>query len=292
MSQDLSAWKTAFFIGAGILVLVQAVRGWRLGVMRQAVNLLALAGAYLIAFFGGRFAVPFLRPLGFPDPVLAIIGGALMGFVFYTVLTVGAAILFKRTSQQSIGLVKLGYGGLGAVLGALFGIVLVWMLTLGVRLLGSVAETEIAATKRPARVEGNVVAASPPQAPGRVMLGLVELKQAISEGRTGAVIEHVDPLPGALYSTLSKLGRVVSSEHSVNRFLAYPGVKALAQNPKIAALQSDPAIMRSALSRDFVGLMRNERVVAAANDPEVAAMLRKFEFEKALDHALASDTRR
>ena len=85
---------------------------------------------------------------------------------------------------------------------------------------------------------------------------------------------------------------MVSSDESVARFLSYPGVQPLAEHPKIVALQSDPQVSREVLERDYLALLRNERIVAAANDPEVAVLLRQFEFQKALDYAIRKPEKR
>jgi hypothetical protein len=37
---------------------------------------------------------------------------------------------------------------------------------------------------------------------------------------------------------------------------------------------------------DYMGLLHNPRVIAAANDAEVASLLRQLDFQKALDYAL------
>ncbi len=65
-----------------------------------------------------------------------------------------------------------------------------------------------------------------------------------------------------------------------------PGVKPLLANQKIAALQNDPEIARDIMKRDYLGLLRNSHILAAANDCEIGELMRKFEFEKALDYAI------
>jgi len=116
--------------------------------------------------------------------------------------------------------------------------------------------------------------------------GLAQMKHSLEQGAAGAVVEQVDPIPGTLYTLLTRLGRMISSEQSIDRFLAYPGVKTLTEHPKIAALQTDPQIARDLLAQNYFGLVRNERIMRAARDTEIAALMAKFEFEKALDFAL------
>ena len=100
------------------------------------------------------------------------------------------------------------------------------------------------------------------------------------------MVQQVDPIPGTLYGILHKLGLMVSDEHSVQRFLSCPGVKPLLAHPKIAALQNDPEIAQEIMKRDYFGLLRNSHILAAANDSEIGELMRKFEFEKALDYAI------
>ena len=100
------------------------------------------------------------------------------------------------------------------------------------------------------------------------------------------MVQQVDPIPGTLYSVLRKLGTMVSDEKSVDRFLSYPGVKPLLAHPKIAALQNDPEITRDIIGRNYFALLRNPRILTAANDTEIGELMRKFEFEKALDYAI------
>jgi len=102
MTAGSSLWQTIFVSFALVLILFEVVRGWRLGVVRQGVRLLALVAAYAAALFGGRFLLPLLRPmLRAPDFFISLLAGALLGLVVYAILNMIGAILFKRTGQQS-----------------------------------------------------------------------------------------------------------------------------------------------------------------------------------------------
>ena len=117
-------------------------------------------------------------------------------------------------------------------------------------------------------------------------MGLAHMKKSLEQGAAGSVVQQVDPIPGTLYGILHKLGMMVSDERSLQRFLSYPGAKPLLANPKIAALQNDPEIVKYLENKDYFGLLRNSHVLEAANDSEIAELMRKFEFEKALDYAI------
>lgn len=288
MSHSTDTWQAAFLIGALLLVTFTAWHGWRLGIVRQIISILALASAYIIGYFGGGLMGPLLhRFLNFPERVLAVVGAAILGFVIYFSMTLIGAIAFKKTAQQSVGLIRFGYGISGAVFGLFYGLFLVWIAVLAIRLLGSVAETQIAVAKNPHLSLGKPTPKPPPATPpSAVVIGLAHMKQSLEQGTAGAMVQQVDPIPGTLYGILQKLGIMVSDEKSVDRFLAYPGVKPLLAHPKIAALQNDPDITRDIINRNYFALIRNRHIITAANDAEIGELMRRFEFEKALDYAI------
>ena len=111
MTTGSSLWQTIFVSFALILIAFEIVRGWRLGVVRQVVRLLALFCAYAAALFGGRLLLPLLRPLlRVPDLLLSLVAGAILALVVYALINALGAILFKRTGQQDAGTVRLLYG--------------------------------------------------------------------------------------------------------------------------------------------------------------------------------------
>jgi uncharacterized membrane protein required for colicin V production len=287
MPSGFDRWQFFFLAVAVLFVLYRALRGWQLGLVRQLISLAALGCAYFVAIFGGPLLVPMLRPLGIPDGILGMVGGAILGLLVYGGMALFGAVLFKKTAHQRVGIVRFGYGSTGAIFGALMGLFIVWIGVLVIRVLGTVAETQVEAAKHPVtEVRGKPTPRPVPEPPNAMVRGLAMIKHSLEQGTAGAMVEQVDPIPGTLYSLLTRLGRMLSSEQSIDRFLAFPGVKTLTQHPKIAALQSDPDIARDLVSQNYFALIRNERIIRAANDAEIAQLMTQFEFEKALDYAL------
>src|SRR5207247_10051634 len=125
-------WQVVFISFGVILILFEVVRGWRLGLMRQVMRLIALAAAYGAAFLGGGLCVPAARSFfKIPDSLLSILCGAILALAVYALISGIGAILFKRTSQQESGLVYFLYGFAGACLGLFFAVSLS-SLTVGV----------------------------------------------------------------------------------------------------------------------------------------------------------------
>jgi uncharacterized membrane protein required for colicin V production len=285
-SQTFDPWQFLFFAGGALLVVLQAWRGWRLGVIRQCAELLGVVGAYLASYFFGRNVAPLFRVLHLPDPVLTAVAGGVLGLCVYLAFSITAGVAFKRTAQQN-GAARTRSGVSGAVLGAFFGVFMLWLMTLGIRICGSFAEAMVKMSDGTQGSGRAVHRATMTGDPGWVR-GLVHLKQNLESGATGAMMKQMDPLPATLYATIARIGVMFSNPQSVERFLTFPEVKALAQHPKVLALSTDPEIVRYVEGADFMGLLHNPRVIAAANDAEVASLLRRLDFQKALDYALGA----
>ncbi len=262
-----------FLIGATVLVLLMAWRGWRLGIVRQALSIVSLVFGYVAGIWLGRYLIPVLRPAGFPDRVLAVFGAVLVGLFVYVALMIVWGVIFKRTSQQSVGIVKLGFGASGALLGAIFGVFLVFVCVVAIRIIGSIADAEA----HPRR-------GAPP--PSRIALRVAAMKHSLEGGPAGAMIEKMDPVPGKVYETLGKVGKLAASPDSIERFAGDRDVHRVSAHPKIIALRDDAEVQRAIRDGDYMSLLRNPKVIDAANDPEVMKLLGTFDLQKALDHAL------
>jgi len=277
----MDRFQLLFLSGSGLLVLVQSIRGWRLGVVRQLVNLFALVAAYATAMAAGRLAVPVFHRLGYPDLLVSVIAGAFVGAVVYMAVAAAGAVVSRRTNHQSLGLLRLGYGAGGSVLGFVGALVTVWLSVLAIHFLGTVAQAEVNMAKTP-EARRNGLTASP------MAVELAQFKHSLDTGPTGEILNGADPVPQRFYLILEKMTRVVSSVDSMRRFVSFPGTRVLSENPKIVALQKDPEIARQVVRGNFVGLLGNPKILAAVNDPNLEALVKSFELEKALDYALAA----
>lgn len=297
MTTGSSLWQTIFVSFALILIAFEIVRGWRLGVVRQTVRLVALACAYAVALFGGRLLLPLLRPLlRVPDLLLSLVAGAILALVVYALINALGAILFKRTGQQDAGMVRLLYGLCGGVLGIFFGLFSVWLIVVAIRSTGAIASAEVRTSTPAPRATAAVTEplteplAAPPQPssnkPPAIVQSLAKLKNSIELGSLGEVVKAVDIVPAQTYQTLGKVGAMVANPRSAGRFLAYPGAKELTQNPKIIALRDDPEIIEMIQHQRYLELLQHPKLVEALNDPALAAQVKSFEFQKALDYAL------
>jgi uncharacterized membrane protein required for colicin V production len=277
--------------------LFEIVRGWRRGISRQVARLGALIAAYFAAFFGGKLALPAVRPLfKMPDFAVCVLVGAVFALIVYAIVNGLGTILFQRTNQHQSVIVRLLYGAGGALLGCCFGILLVWAIVVGIRSLGAVADARVqeqsalSSAGRPQAIHTvdlrRLRLIEPEHDSTQLLTSLARLKNSLEMGVIGNAVKQTDVVPAEVYQNIGKIGQVVSNQESAERFLSFPGARKLSENPKIVALRTDPQISEMIAQGRFVDLLQNEEIIAAANDPTLAAELRKFDLQKALDYAL------
>jgi hypothetical protein len=283
---DAETLENLYYAGAALVVAYLTFNGWRQGVGRQFMTLLAIAGAYAMGYFGAGLAAPWFEFLRYPAPVTRIIGGLAAGVLTLIAISTLGRVFFKRTSDQKPGAWKVSYGVAGAGLGLAFGGLVFFVTSELVRLVGALAQSNM-------QVAEQLNAAHPHAVPevNPMVSGLAKLSSALDKGDSGTFFRKVDPVPAQVFAVLTKLGLVVSRPESVDRFLAYPGVGDLTSHPKLLALRSDPEVIRLLEAQSYFRLLRHPKVVELANDKEFAERIKQTDFNAAMDHALKAPPR-
>jgi hypothetical protein len=284
-------WQTVFVSFAVVLLLFEIVRGYRLGLPRQLMRGAAVIAAYVAAYFGGNLILPLLRPvLKWPDFIVSMVGGALLAIVVYGVIASLGSLLFKRTAQHASASVRLVYGFSGALTGIVFGLFFIWLILVGIRSVGSIAEAQVQTRPRP---ENNPVRTSRDEKrlplenfdTDSLTAFLARLKNSVELGKLGDVVKKTDVTPPTVYQALKDAGTVCANPESARRFLSFPGAVELSEHPKIVALRNDPEIGDLIRQGRILELLQNRRVLEAANDPTLVEKVKQFNIKKALEYA-------
>ena len=284
-------WQIVFVSFAVVLVLFEILRGWRRGLPRQVARLGALVAAYFAGWFASKFFGPLLGMfVKMPDSLLSIFAGALFALIIYAVVSGTGSALFRRTDQHPSLLVRLLYGSTGAVLGAFFGLFLVWLIVVAVRSIGSVANAEVREQANDSTVVHAVdmrrrIFSEPGENEAPLTTSLARLKNSLEMGVIGNVLKKTDVVPQKTYDLIEKVGTVAANPQYAERFLEYPGAKELSEHPKIVALRNDPEISQMFTQGQLLELVQDHRIIDAANDPELRERLKKFDVLAALNYA-------
>jgi uncharacterized membrane protein required for colicin V production len=286
-------WQVVFVSFAVVLILFEVLRGWRRGLARQLARLGALVAAYFAAYFGGKFLAPLAGMfVKMPDALLSIVAGAVFALIVYIVINGIGSALFKRTNQHDSIFVRLLYGSTGALLGVFFGAFLVWLIVVGVRSIGAVADAQV---REQQASDASVVhavdvrrrflgEANEDQAP--LTTSLARLKNSLEMGVIGDAVKKTDVVPQRTYDLIEKVGQVAASPQNAERFLSYPGARELSEHPKIVALRNDQEIAQMLAQGRLLDLIQDHRIIDAANDPELRERLKHFDVRAALDYAV------
>lgn len=294
-------WQLAFISFAVALILFEVLRGWNRGIARQLARLGALIAAsfvaYYVIFFGrpvvGRITHQFLDV---PDQVAAILVGGALWLLVYAIINGLGTVLFKRTKQYESAMARVLCGVGGAVLGLFFGAFIVWVVVVGVRSLGAIADANVrqtAANGTPGPEPKTLhavdvrrrLAGETDEQSTSVMMSLARLRNSLELGSVGDLVKKTDVVPEQTYETLGKVGQMVSNADSTERFLSFPGVQQLSNHPRIVALRQDPEVARLIQEGRYVELLQNQRVIDALNDPSLTEQIKAFDLRRALDFA-------
>jgi len=257
-------------------------RGWRAGVVRSAISLLAIILSALVGLAAGKLAsLPFGGVGEMPGLIVgALVGGGLGLFVFFLVWFLGA-VLFKRTEHQSSGIFRFFWGAGGAAIGLVIGLFIVWSSISIVRALGALGQARVETV---AKQEKNQTTQHPP----KIASGLATLKDSLELGPAGKFVQAVDPIPPDFYELIEQMGRLSGDQETMLRFIQYPGIQEIMQSPRMVELINDPEVIRAAEKRDILSLMANKSLLAAVQDPAMAEKLQKIDLRAAMKFALES----
>lgn len=284
-------WQIVFVSFAAVLVLFEILRGWRRGLPRQVARLGALIAAYFAGWFASKFFGPLLGMfVRLPDALLSILAGAIFAVIIYAIISGIGSALFRRTDQHESLIVRLVYGSSGAVLGAFFGLFLVWLTVVAIRSVGSVANAEVREQANDSTVVHAVdmrrrIFAEPGEDEAPLTTSLARLKNSLEMGVIGNMVKKADIVPPTTYDLIEKIGTVAANPQYAERFLEYPGAKELSEHPKIIALRNDQEISQMLAQGQLLELIQDHRIIDAANDPELRERLKKFDVVAALDYA-------
>jgi hypothetical protein len=242
-------WRTLFLALAGAWVILSIFRGWTQGILRQLLVPLALAGALVAVVLIGPVASGYFRDnTRLPAPLSMLLVGAVIWFFVYNLLVFVGGIIFKRTRDQDVTLVRLFFGA-------------------------GIAEGQIA------------IQSSRAAAPHGFVVGLARLKNSLELGSGRAILDSVDPVPQDVYQRIGQGSRLLASPRAIGRLFEFPAFRSIWENPKIRALQTDPEILEGVRRGDFLSLVSNPKVIALWSDPNVRALLSGNQIQAALDYA-------
>lgn len=289
MPQGSPLWQAVLFLGVSLFLCWEIWRGYRAGIVRSATSLLALVLSGLVGFLGAKIAA---APFGGLTDITGLTVGAFVGLILavvvFVVVWLLGAILFKRTEHQSSRIFRFLWGVGGAVLGLLIGLVIVWSGISVVRGLGALAKARLETANKYAETQSPTSKPSPP----KLASGIVTLQESMELGPVGKVVNSLDPIPSDYYELIEQIGRLSGDQEVMLRFVEYPGIQNLMQNPKMVQLANDPSVIEAAESGNILALLSNKAILSALEDKQLSEEIKKIDLRAALKFALEDPSKK
>jgi hypothetical protein len=268
-------WQTAVFLFAGGCILVNAVRGWEQGLMRQATGILAFfAAGFLVWQYTGRMEA-FLRP-HLPTWILIPVSAVVIWVVSFNSIALVGRLLFKRTRDCESSLVRLTSGLGGAAIGLGYGLLFVFCVLIAMRIVGRIAENQVE------------IQQSKNENSGVLILSLAKLKNSVELGFGRRMLDWVDPLPRNFYRVLDQSSWILADPETIRKVLEFPGFTRLWKSSQILQIERDPEIAEEVQRGDILGVVTNQKIVALLEDPQMRNVFSSANLDAALDYASTS----
>jgi uncharacterized membrane protein required for colicin V production len=265
-------WQTAVFLIAGGCILVNAVRGWSQGLMRQVIGILAFfAAAFLVWQSTGRME-EFLRP-HVPAWILIPVSAVVIWVVSFNSIVLVGRLLFKRTKDCESSLFRLFSGLGGAAIGLGYGLLFVFCSLMALRVVGRLAEDQVE------------IQQSKNENSGALILNLAKLKNSVEMGFGRKTLESVDPLPKGFYRVLDRYTLVITDPDTIRKTLEYPGFNRIWKSPQILEIEGDPQIMEDLKRGNILGVFTNPKIVALLENPQIRSLFTPGNLDAALNYA-------
>lgn len=242
------------------------------GVVKQLMGMVTLAISVGAAWYVFRHRTEIFGTAGAnmsTDRLLFLSAAA--GLLTYFLCKVGVYML------SAFGLIKL-LGGLngwkGVLLSALPSSFLLWVSSMGLRLVGSLYGMENAAEV--AKKGGDIES--------QVKSFWYSLSQRMDHSPLGSIAEKLDPYDIKSTANLARLLILWPEGDMWQRLAAQSPATANALNhPRIVELGNDLDVRNAIGKRDFAGLMQMKKVESAAHHPDLEPVLSGLALEQAMD---------
>jgi hypothetical protein len=273
-TDGLEYWRNVFLALAGGWMLLSIYRGWTQGILRQLLVPLAVLGASVLVAVVTPTASGYLHDnTRLPAPVSVLLLGAAIWLFAYNLLVFIGRIIFKRTRDQDFAIVRLFFGAGGAGVAVFYGLVQIWLMVIGVRFFGRIAEDQVSLQSSRNAVSSGVVR------------GLARLKNSLELGPGKVLLDRLDPVPSDVYQRLDQCSRLLASPRAIGHLMESPAFRSTWENPRIRALRADPEISEALRRGDFLSILSNPKVIALWTDPSIRALLSGDQIQAACDYA-------
>lgn len=278
-----SVWQIAFWALCALIVLVQAIGGYRKGFGVKCWLLFTLAAAYAAAVFGGGYlADVFAGWVRYPRLLLQAASGFVLALAVFAAMRALGRLIFRKFSNADKEAPPSRLPG--AALGLVIAAALIYLLLWAVHFVGSVAELKITAYNQSVRDNPSLAAEKEP--PNKTARIAASIKRSVEQTIGKKTLDGLSPVSEAQLRIMGKLIRLIDDPKALPRFKSTPQVRTLMAHPLIVALSNDQEVQRLLKERNYNALLQNEALIRVADSKEIQAYVLNADIESIIDGAL------
>jgi len=277
-------------IGIGIAVFF-VIRGSLRGLMKELSSILSLGASIVLAKPLGNLTMGFLPldtiPLIFHSLIALTIGG-LLGYVlvrFGFFLLTKLCGLDREWKGRTRVIMRLG----GAIIGGLFGIALVFIVSWYILLMGKISIPSPVDPEETVRRTGTGTGTG--TVTGFTTQDLLQLpakivsshRKGLAESSLGSIAEETNPAPEEIQDAIDIVSTITKNPEKMQQLMQSEEISNVMEQKAVQTIMQNTEIQTMAAEGDMMGLMNHPDVQAMLNDPDVQAALEDIDTETLLE---------
>lgn len=261
---------TLIGIGIGAFFIV---RGYVRGVLKELSSVLSLTSSIVLAK-PLSFLVKGWLPLGeiplmFHDITALTIGG-MLGYVLVRILfsiIIRSCNLNREWEGGVKTLIHLG----GALIGGLFGVLIVFILSWYVLLVGKLTPPpEVSEETSGTKMELL-------QLPAKI---ISTHREGLAESALGEIAEKTNPAPTKIVDSIDLVSELTQDPEKMQKVMQSEQMTQMMQLPSVQNVIENEELQSLAVQGDFMGLLNHPAIVELLDDPEVQEALKEIDLSE------------
>lgn len=275
-------WQQLLLLAGCGWLLFEIRNGWKLGLIRGAMKLLALFAAWFVGAAVIKMSNSFLFLFtSTPSSLLSGVVAVIIGVIIYYFLLLFSALFFKKTEHYQ-GFIRWILGLGGAFCGLIVGLFFIWGGISLIRSAGIVAEMRLTQGQQRGRSLSS----------DHLECTLIKLKKSLEMGSIGAWLTQWDPLSGHFNETTQESMRLLENPEALQRFVEEPSTQRILRLPSVERMLRDPVVQEALRSGNVLPLFQNKNVQALLRDPQFYGELKSFNFSETLEESVKKKSAR
>ncbi len=271
-----------------IVVVVFAILGYFRGIYRILATFISF---FLAAMLAKTFSSLLLSPVSqsgiIPKSLVPLAGQIIAGIILFILFhfVAGRILKMREARREKLEKPRMATGERisGALFGTAWGLFLFLFILTGIHLIGNVEEVLIQPPK--SKMEEEIKAQTFSE--GK----FVTAKEQIEASVFGPIVKKTDPVDEKIKGIFENLTTVVNDSRLYEYFKNHPDIERFTNDPRLLALSKDEQIQRQLQERQYFELLDNPKIASLLNDAALISDLKNVDLREILREVIENKSR-